>query len=58
MKGEYGGEARGPNIIAASIEAYIVALNAMLGEAHWSGAPEAAAATRHARPPQVSGRAR
>ncbi len=44
-EGEYGGEARGPNIIAASIEAYIVALNSMLGEAHWSGAPEAAAAT-------------
>ena len=43
--GEYEGEARGPNIIAASIEAYIVALNAMLAEAHWSGAPEAAAAT-------------
>lgn len=43
--GEYAGEARGPNIIAASIEAYIVALNAMLGEAHWTGAPEAAAAT-------------
>jgi hypothetical protein len=41
--GEYDGEARGPNIIAASIEAYIVALNAMLAEAHWSGAPEAAA---------------
>ncbi len=43
--GEYTGEARGPNIIAASIEAYIVALNAMLGEAHWTGAPEAAAQT-------------
>ncbi len=43
--GEYAGEARGPNIIAASIEAYIVALNAMLGEAHWSGAPEVAAET-------------
>jgi hypothetical protein len=43
--GEYAGEARGPNIIAASIEAYIVALNAMLAEAHWSGAPEAAATT-------------
>ncbi len=43
--GEYGGEARGTNIIAASIEAYIVALNAMLGEAHWEGAPEEAAAT-------------
>ena len=43
--GEYAGEARGSNIIAASIEAYIVALNAMLAEAHWTGAPEAAAVT-------------
>ena len=42
-EGEYAGEARGPNIIAASIEAYLVALNAMLSEAHWEGAPEAAA---------------
>jgi len=44
-EGEYDGEARGPNVIAASIEAYLVALNQMLGEAHWTGAPEAAAAT-------------
>jgi hypothetical protein len=43
--GEYSGEARGPNIIAASIEAYVVALNAMLAEEHWSGAPAAAART-------------
>ena len=40
--GEYGGEARGTNIIAASIEAYITALNALLAESHWSGATEAA----------------
>jgi 2-isopropylmalate synthase len=40
--GEYSGEARGPNIIAASIEAYIAALNTLLAEAHWSGATEAA----------------
>jgi 2-isopropylmalate synthase len=40
--GEYSGEARGPNIIAASIEAYIAALNALLAESHWSGATEAA----------------
>lgn len=40
--GEYTGEARGPNIIAASIEAYVMALNAMLAEAHWSGATQAA----------------
>ena len=44
-EGEYGGEARGANIIAASIEAYLAALNAMLSEAHWEGAPEAAAST-------------
>ena len=49
--GEYVGEARGPNIIAASIEAYIVALNAMLAESHWSGAPAVAAVTgERARP--------
>ena len=46
--GEYDGEARGPNIIAASIEAYILALNAMLAEAHWSGAAEAAGSRRRA----------
>ena len=59
--GEYGGEARGTNIIAASIEAYLVALNAMLGEAHWAGAPEAAAVTgKRARPrtPVAAGDAR
>ena len=44
--GEYTGEARGPNIVAASIEAYIEAVNAMLGEPHWSGATEAAAGGR------------
>jgi LeuA allosteric (dimerisation) domain. len=36
--GEYRGEASGTNIIAASIEAYIAALGAMLAEDHWSGA--------------------
>jgi len=46
--GEYVGEARGPNIIAASIEAYIAALNGMLAEAHWSGATEAAGNSRGA----------
>ncbi|MEO8571873.1 MAG: alpha-isopropylmalate synthase regulatory domain-containing protein [Chloroflexota bacterium] len=40
--GEYRGEARGANIIAASIEAYVSALNALLAESHWSGATEAA----------------
>jgi hypothetical protein len=44
-RGEYPGVARGSSIIAASIEAYIAALNVMLAEAHWQGAPEAAART-------------
>lgn len=59
--GEYVGEARGGNTIAASIEAYLIAINAMLAEAHWAGAPEAAAATgRRARrkTPVAAGEAR
>jgi hypothetical protein len=54
--GEYAGEARGANIIAASIEAYIQALNAMLGEAHWSGATDEVASRR--RVPVSAGKAR
>jgi hypothetical protein len=46
--GEYAGEARGPNIIAASIEAYVAALNLMLAESHWAGATEAAGNRRGA----------
>jgi hypothetical protein len=60
-EGEYVGEARGPNIIAAGLEAYLVALNAMLAEAHWSGAPEAAASTgkrARAKAPVTAGAAR
>ena len=41
--GDYVGESRSTNIIAASIQAYIGALDLMLGEAHWSGAADAAA---------------
>ena len=44
-QGEYEGAARGDNVIAASIEAYITALNAMLAEDHWRGAAAAAAVT-------------
>jgi LeuA allosteric (dimerisation) domain len=40
--GLYNGKARSTNIIAASIEAYVQALNAMLAEAHWAGAAESA----------------
>jgi 2-isopropylmalate synthase len=41
-QGLYNGRARSTNIIAASIEAYIEALNSMLAEAHWAGAAETA----------------
>ena len=54
--GEYHGEARGPNIIAASIEAYILALNDVLAEAHWSGATDVAVSRRRA--PVSLGKAR
>ena len=40
--GLYNGKARSTNIIAASIEAYIEALNALLAEEHWAGAAESA----------------
>jgi hypothetical protein len=41
-EGRYEGSSRSTNIIAASIEAYIEGLNAMLAEAHWAGAAETA----------------
>jgi hypothetical protein len=40
--GTYTGTSANVNIIAASIEAYVDALNLLLGEAHWAGATEAA----------------
>jgi hypothetical protein len=48
--GLYQGRARSTNIIAASIEGYIEALNAMLAEAHWAGAAETAGKGRRAAP--------
>ena len=47
--GRYAGRAQSTNIIAASIEAYIEALNAMLAEAHWAGAAESAGRGRRAK---------
>ena len=44
--GVYNGTARSTNIIAASIEAYIEALNSMLDEEHWAGAAESASEGR------------
>jgi 2-isopropylmalate synthase len=49
-KGLYNGKARSTNIIAASIEAYVEALNAMLAESHWAGAAETAGRERRAKP--------
>jgi hypothetical protein len=41
-EGAYDGRAQGPNIIAASVEAYIDALNRLLAEEHWAGATDSA----------------
>jgi hypothetical protein len=40
--GSYNGEARSENIIAASVDAYIDAINQLLAEAHWAGAADSA----------------
>jgi hypothetical protein len=48
--GLYQGRSRSTNIIAASIEGYIEALNAMLAEAHWAGAAESAGRGRRPAP--------
>ncbi len=47
--GHYSGHAQSPNIIAASVEAYIEAINQLLGEEHWAGATEAAGNRRRTR---------
>jgi hypothetical protein len=49
-RGLYNGRARSTNIIAASIEAYVEALNAMLAEEHWAGAAESAGKGRRGAP--------
>ena len=53
--GLYNGTARSTNIIAASIDSYIQALNAMLAEPHWAGAAESAGEGRR-RPGEHHGR--
>jgi hypothetical protein len=53
--GLYQGRARSTNIIAASIEGYVEALNAMLGEEHWAGAAESASTGRR-KAPETHGR--
>jgi hypothetical protein len=44
--GRYTGEVASTNIVAASVEAYLAALNAMLADGAWSGALGDAAARR------------
>src|SRR5437773_75295 len=55
-QGLYNGKSRSTNIIAASIEAYIEALNAMLAEAHWADAPAKAGKGRRKAAPETHGR--
>jgi hypothetical protein len=45
-EGRYTGEVASTNTIAASVEAYVVALNAMLADGAWRGAAEDAGARR------------
>ncbi len=47
--GRYTGEATGTNTIAASVEAYLQAVNEMLGSDAWSGVTESAAEAAAAR---------
>lgn len=55
--GLYQGRSRSTNIIAASIEGYVEALNAMLAEPHWAGAAESAGKGRRAAAPPHGRRA-
>ncbi len=48
--GRYKGEVASTNIVAASVEAYVEALNAMFDAGAWTGAAEAAAARLGAGP--------
>lgn len=41
-EGAYEGTSTSPNIIAASVEAYVEAVNGLLAEEHWAGATDAA----------------
>jgi 2-isopropylmalate synthase len=56
-EGRYDGEARSSNIVGASVEAYIAAINRLLAEEHWAGATESAGNRRRTREADRSGRA-
>jgi 2-isopropylmalate synthase len=53
--GRFTGEVSSPNTIAASVEAYIQALNEMLGVASWAGAAEVAGSRRASGAADASG---
>ena len=52
--GKYTGSSSNVNIIAASIEAYIAAIDELLAEAHWQGATDAAGNQRRAKSAAVA----
>ena len=56
--GRYTGEITSTNIIAASIEAYVDAINALLAEEHWQGATESAGNRKRARLSEPAAKAR
>lgn len=55
--GEYTGEVRSTNIIAASVDAYVQAINGLLAEEHWAGAADAAGNRKRATDSGTGGRA-
>ena len=53
-RGKYTGTSSDTNIIAASIVAYIAAIDQLLAEAHWQGATDAAGNRRRAKAAAVA----
>jgi 2-isopropylmalate synthase len=53
--GRYTATATSTNIIAASIEAYLEAINALLAEEHWAGATEQAGNRRRSKAAAAAG---
>jgi hypothetical protein len=56
--GRYAGRATSTNIIAASIEAYLEAINGLLAEEPWAGATEQAGNRRRAKAAAAAGKQR
>ncbi len=55
--GRYTGEVTSTNIVAASVEAYVDAINTMLGAASWAGAAQEAGSRRTAGSAAATGQA-